>query len=259
MSDDALDLFEDAEALEPESDPSEPVAETVEAPAEPGPKVWSVYQVNRAVRGLLESSVEPLWVGGEVGSWTRSRAGHCYFTLKDDRAQLRSVMFAREAQRLPSDPDEASDAGTNTEIKQILVENVDDIPDLAEPQEFGDSPFQVGDQNDLENITTDFQSEMKEKEREFEKEKQALMDEMNRIRERESRSDEEKKRLLRDIETSEMKMKALDEEREAFRDKLDSLSTDYEKRIAELHEKYKNKMKKFEDLLKKSLNEINEE
>ena len=106
MSDDALDLFEDAEALEPESDPSEPVAETVEAPAEPGPKVWSVSQVNRAVRGLLESSVEPLWVGGEVGSWTRSRAGHCYFTLKDDRAQLRSVMFAREAQRLPSDPDE---------------------------------------------------------------------------------------------------------------------------------------------------------
>jgi exodeoxyribonuclease VII large subunit len=72
------------------------------------PKVWSVHQVNRAVRGLLESSVEPLWVGGEIGSWTRSRAGHCYFTLKDDRAQLRAVMFSREASRLPADPDEGS-------------------------------------------------------------------------------------------------------------------------------------------------------
>jgi len=73
-----------------------------------GPKVWSVSQVNRAVRGLLESSVEPLWVGGEIGSWTRSRAGHCYFTLKDERAQLRAVMFSREARRLPTDPDEGA-------------------------------------------------------------------------------------------------------------------------------------------------------
>lgn len=72
------------------------------------PKVWSVYQVNRAVRGLLDSSVEPLWVGGEIGSWTRSRAGHCYFSLKDDRAQIRGVLFAREAAKLPTDPDEGT-------------------------------------------------------------------------------------------------------------------------------------------------------
>ncbi len=70
------------------------------------PKVWSVSQVNHAVRSLLEDSVDPLWVGGEVGSWTRSRSGHCYFTLKDDRAQIRCVMFNREAQQLPTDPEE---------------------------------------------------------------------------------------------------------------------------------------------------------
>ncbi|MEN8222507.1 MAG: response regulator [Acidobacteriota bacterium] len=157
------------------------------------------------------------------------------------------------------DPDEASDAGTNTEIKQILVESVEDIPDLPEPQEFGDSPFQVDDQNDLENISTDFQSEIKEKEKEFEQEKKSLMEEMTRIRERETRSDEEKKKLLRDIETSEIKLRELDEEREQFSKKLDTLSTDYEKRIEDLHEKYKNKMKKFEDMLKKSLTEINED
>ena len=75
-------------------------------PAPAAPKVWSVSQVNRAVRGLLESSVEPLWVGGEIGQWTRSRAGHCYFTLKDDRAQIRAVMFSRESSLLPTDPDE---------------------------------------------------------------------------------------------------------------------------------------------------------
>jgi exodeoxyribonuclease VII large subunit len=89
---------------EGESEP-EPVEA---APEPPGPRVWSVSQVNRAVRGLLEQTVEPLWVGGEVGGWTRSRAGHRYFTLKDDRAQLRCVMFAREAVGLPTDPDEGS-------------------------------------------------------------------------------------------------------------------------------------------------------
>jgi exodeoxyribonuclease VII large subunit len=75
-------------------------------PAPPKPKVWSVSQVNRAVRGLLESSVDPLWVGGEVVGWNRSRAGHCYFGLKDERAQIRCVIFSREATFLPADPEE---------------------------------------------------------------------------------------------------------------------------------------------------------
>jgi exodeoxyribonuclease VII large subunit len=78
----------------------------VSPPAPPRPKVWSVSQVNRAVRGLLEETVEPLWVGGEVAGWTRSRAGHCYFGLKDERAQIRCVIFSREASLLPADPEE---------------------------------------------------------------------------------------------------------------------------------------------------------
>lgn len=111
MTDDAsLDLFDDMEDEGTDTAAEETATDDGVAvtPAVPEPKVWSVSQVNRAVRGLLESSVEPLWVGGEVANWTRSRAGHCYFTLKDDRAQLKCVMFAREAQRLPTDPDEGS-------------------------------------------------------------------------------------------------------------------------------------------------------
>ncbi len=69
-------------------------------------RVWSVSQVNRAVRALLEGSVDPLWVGGEVANWTRARSGHCYFTLKDEQAQLRCVMWRQDAQALPTDPDE---------------------------------------------------------------------------------------------------------------------------------------------------------
>jgi exodeoxyribonuclease VII large subunit len=79
---------------------------TEETPQAPEERVWSVAELNRAVRGLLESSMPALWVGGEIANWTRARSGHLYFTLKDESAQLRCVMWRREAARLPIDPDE---------------------------------------------------------------------------------------------------------------------------------------------------------
>ena len=96
----SLDLFDGIE-----DDPEEE-APPPQIPELPEPKVWSVSQVNKAVRALLEGSVDALWVGGEVGSWTRSRQGHCYFTLKDEKAQLRCVMWRGEADKLPTDPEE---------------------------------------------------------------------------------------------------------------------------------------------------------
>ena len=83
-------------------------ANTAEVISDPPvvPKVWSITQVNRAVKEMLESSIDALWIGGEVGQWTRSRPGHCYFTLKDEQAELRAVMFARDASLLPTDPEQ---------------------------------------------------------------------------------------------------------------------------------------------------------
>ena len=72
----------------------------------PDPELWTVSQVNRAVRRLLEGSLRPLWVSGEVGGWNRAPSGHCYFTLKDERAQLRCVMWRTEAERLPTDAED---------------------------------------------------------------------------------------------------------------------------------------------------------
>ena len=72
------------------------------------PRIWSVTQVNRAVRTLLEDTVESLWISGEVANWTRARSGHCYFTLKDEQAQLRCAMFKTEAASLPADPEEGT-------------------------------------------------------------------------------------------------------------------------------------------------------
>jgi exodeoxyribonuclease VII large subunit len=81
-----------------------PARAVVPAPAEP--VTISVSALVARARGVLERGVGTLWVGGEVTGWKRYPTGHCYFTLRDARAQLRCVMFRMEAQRLPADPGE---------------------------------------------------------------------------------------------------------------------------------------------------------
>jgi exodeoxyribonuclease VII large subunit len=73
---------------------------------DPPRTTYSVSTLNRLVRELLDQSLPALWVAGEISNWTRSAAGHCYFTLKDADAQLRCVLFASDARRLPTDPEE---------------------------------------------------------------------------------------------------------------------------------------------------------
>ncbi len=70
------------------------------------PQVWSVSQVNALARELLEGSIPPLWVAGEVSSFKRYPAGHCFFSLKDKRSQLSCVMWRDAARRLPAEPPE---------------------------------------------------------------------------------------------------------------------------------------------------------
>ncbi len=99
-----LDLFSSAAAVEPPPPVPEPVPKARAAAVLPGPRVWTVGEVNRAACLLLEQSLPRMWVSGEVANFSRHRSGHCYFTLKDDAAQIRSVLFRRNAVRLPMLP-----------------------------------------------------------------------------------------------------------------------------------------------------------
>lgn len=85
----------------PESD-----AEPAGAPGSTPATAVPVSALNAAARQILESGIRPLWVVGEVANWRRTAAGHCYFSLRDDAAQLSCVMFRLEALRLPTDPAE---------------------------------------------------------------------------------------------------------------------------------------------------------
>ena len=56
-------------------------------------QIFSVSQLNRRARQLLETHLSLLWVDGEVSNLSRPASGHWYFTLKDDKAQIRCAMF----------------------------------------------------------------------------------------------------------------------------------------------------------------------
>ncbi len=57
------------------------------------PKMWSVSDLNRLTKELLESRFPLFWISGEISNFTRAASGHWYFSLKDARAQVRCVMF----------------------------------------------------------------------------------------------------------------------------------------------------------------------
>lgn len=56
-------------------------------------KVWTVAELTGRVKTVLEGSIPPLWVEGEISNFVHHSSKHMYFSLKDDRAQLRCVFF----------------------------------------------------------------------------------------------------------------------------------------------------------------------
>ena len=66
----------------------------------PGPRIYSVSELTREIKGVIEGRFPYVLVKGEVSNVTTSGAGHVYFTLKDEGATLDAVLFRTEARRL---------------------------------------------------------------------------------------------------------------------------------------------------------------
>lgn len=81
-----------------------------------GPPVLTVSALNQAVARLLERSFPLAWVAGEISNFTRAASGHWYFTLKDDAAQVRAVMFRGRAQHAGFMPRE----GDQVEVRALV-------------------------------------------------------------------------------------------------------------------------------------------
>ncbi|UYO95155.1 exodeoxyribonuclease VII large subunit [Pollutimonas sp. M17] len=60
--------------------------------------VWTVSQLNRRVGALLEGNFSRIWVRGEISNFTQAASGHWYFSVKDEGAAVRAIMFRGRAQ-----------------------------------------------------------------------------------------------------------------------------------------------------------------
>ena len=63
----------------------------------------SVYELTIQIKQVLESTFPSVWVTGEISDLARPRSGHCYLTLKDEQAQIRSVIWRSTMARLKFD------------------------------------------------------------------------------------------------------------------------------------------------------------
>lgn len=71
----------------------------------PQKEVYSVSRLNSEVRSLLEGSFPLLWVEGEISNLACPSSGHWYFSLKDQKAQVRCAMFRNRNQLLRFKPE----------------------------------------------------------------------------------------------------------------------------------------------------------
>jgi exodeoxyribonuclease VII large subunit len=83
----------------------------------PGERVLTVSALNRSVRDLLERRFPFAWVAGEISNFTQARSGHLYFSLKDEQAQVRCVMFRGRSAVLDWQPRE----GMQVEVRALVT------------------------------------------------------------------------------------------------------------------------------------------
>ncbi len=71
----------------------------------PERQIWSVRALVESVRGLVERQFSDCWVEGEISNLRSPDSGHLYFTLKEESAQIRVVMFRSSARLLRFRPE----------------------------------------------------------------------------------------------------------------------------------------------------------
>jgi exodeoxyribonuclease VII large subunit len=63
----------------------------------------SVSELTHHIKSILEGTFPQIWVSGEISDLSRPRSGHLYFTLKDESANIRGVIWRSTAERLTFD------------------------------------------------------------------------------------------------------------------------------------------------------------
>jgi len=109
---------------------------------EPARRTYKVSELSGRIRGLLADEFTDIWVAGEISGCRMASSGHCYFTLKDEEAQIQCVCFRSALRYLKFKPQDGLAALARGSIDvyeargqyQLIVE-------LLEPQGHGALQF----------------------------------------------------------------------------------------------------------------------
>ncbi|MBW2035893.1 MAG: exodeoxyribonuclease VII large subunit [Deltaproteobacteria bacterium] len=74
--------------------------------AAPERRIYSVSELTRNIKELLEDTYPFLWITGEISNLRMPPSGHLYFTLKDETAQISAVMFHAQNRNLKFRPED---------------------------------------------------------------------------------------------------------------------------------------------------------
>ena len=67
-------------------------------------QVYTISELNQFARITLEKNIGSLWISGEISNFSQPSSGHCYFSLKDNKAQVRCALFRSTFSKLKFKP-----------------------------------------------------------------------------------------------------------------------------------------------------------
>lgn len=70
--------------------------------------IYQVSELNQKVRLLLEGEFVNIWISGEISNLIKASSGHWYFSLKDQKAQIKAAMFRQSNRRVNANIQEGS-------------------------------------------------------------------------------------------------------------------------------------------------------
>jgi exodeoxyribonuclease VII large subunit len=100
---------------------------------QPTRQIFTVSELTAKIRDLLAKNFMDILVQGEISNCREAQSGHIYFTLKDDRAQVRCVFFKQQQRGIKFRPEDGLHITVRGSISvyeqrgeyQIYVEKID--------------------------------------------------------------------------------------------------------------------------------------
>jgi exodeoxyribonuclease VII large subunit len=102
---------------------------------QPTRQIFTVSELTAKIRDLLAKNFTDILVQGEISNCREAQSGHIYFTLKDDRAQVRCVFFKQQQRGIKFRPEDGLQVTVRGSISvyeqrgeyQIYVENLEPV------------------------------------------------------------------------------------------------------------------------------------